>query len=113
MAVLDPTRISRGFELSHDEVHVDLDRSIWKSEEQGRGTAIATGFANAGLNSHILLAACGADEKAQEQGGRGMFTCALLDVLNDVDASKLTYTDLMRRIGHLPGYVCMFVLHCR
>ena len=110
MAVLEPTRISRGFKLLPDEVPraVDLDRSIGKSEEQRRGTAIATGFANAGLNSYVLLAACGADETAIEQDRRGVFTCMLLDVLDNVDASKLTYIDLMRRIGGLPGYVCVF-----
>ena len=96
-------RISRGFELLPEEVPLDLDQIIWQAPMQGRSTAIASGFANAGLRSHILLAACGADETAREEGGRGLFSSGLLDVLHEVDANSITYKDLLLRIPHLPG----------
>jgi Caspase domain len=103
MAVLDPTRISRGIELKPDKIPVGLDQSIWINENEERATAIASGFSHTGLYSHVLLTACGADEPAREQKGRGLFTSALLEVLSQVDPSKVTYTDLMKRIPHIPG----------
>jgi hypothetical protein len=63
---------------------------------------IAPGFLYGGLRSHILLAACGAKEKAKEEQGQGVFTKALLEILRTVSADTVTYTDLLRRIHALP-----------
>jgi hypothetical protein len=63
---------------------------------------IAPGFLHGGLRSHVLLAACGAKEKAKEEQGQGVFTRALLEILRTVSANTVTYTDLLRRIHALP-----------
>ncbi|KAG6901493.1 hypothetical protein C0995_011171 [Termitomyces sp. Mi166 len=47
------------------------------------------------LNSHVLLAACKHDQLAIESKGNGHFTRALLNVLEDQDITKLTYTTLI------------------
>jgi hydroxyethylthiazole kinase-like sugar kinase family protein len=72
-------------------------------DTKGRAAGPAEGFAHTGVNSHILLAACGAAERAQEKGRRGAFTKALLDTLNRLDTEKTTYTDLISRIPQLSG----------
>jgi len=68
---------------------------------------MAAGFSYAGLQSHVLLSACGADELAREEAGRGVFTSALLDILYQIDTKCVTYKGLIRRISHLPGQVCI------
>jgi hypothetical protein len=64
---------------------------------------VAPGFLRSGLNSHVLLAACGAKEKAREEMGRGVFTKAFLEVLTNIGADKITYSDLLERMPALPG----------
>jgi len=46
---------------------------------------------------HIQIAACAPDEKAYEDGGKGLFTAALLDVLKRSD-NYITYYDLQSRV---------------
>ena len=77
----------------------DLDKNIWGGT---RGTSIASGFLKSGLRSHVLLSACGAEENASEDEGRGYFTKRLLDTLEIVGADKVTYADLIQRIPSLP-----------
>ena len=91
----------RGIEAAID-VPPDLDQEIWGSYTGTRGTAIHPGFLHHGLQSHVLLAACGAEEMAREQGGRGTFTKALLDTLVTVGPDKITYAHLIQRIPSLP-----------
>lgn len=83
----------------------DLDEDVWNAEGEtdNRAIALAKGYERTALRSHMLLAACGADEYAKEQKGRGWFTKALLDVLYTVGADRLTYADLMQRMSELPG----------
>lgn len=102
----DPTLLVRSIELE-EPLPPELDRDVWRTDSDlaPRGTAIAAGYGYTGLRSHVLLAACGSAEFAREQQGRGWFTKALLDVLYTVGADKLTYTDLMKRLPDLPGYV--------
>ena len=71
---------------------------------------IAPGFLQTGLRSHVLLAACGADETAKEDRTimRGDFTKAFLETLRTIGADKVTYTDLIQRIPQLPEYVGYF-----
>lgn len=54
------------------------------------------------LESHVLLAACGANEEAKEQGGKGRFTSALLETLRRFGVERLTYYELMKRVN-IPG----------
>ncbi|KAG8837877.1 hypothetical protein FRC18_007460 [Serendipita sp. 400] len=85
----------------------DLDKDILGSiKDISSGTRSTTSdskFLKAGLNSHVLLAACGSQETAKEDsaGTRGIFTKALLDVLVTVGAEKLTYADLIERLPSL------------
>jgi hypothetical protein len=79
-----------------------LDQHIWDRSDGDRGTDIAPGFIHSGLRSHVLLAACGAKEKAKEEQGRGVFTKAFLEILRTVSADTVTYTDVLRRIHALP-----------
>jgi hypothetical protein len=97
----DPTRLIRGFDIMSD-VPAELDKYIWDNRSGERSTAIPPGFLQSGLRSHVLLAACGAKEKAKEEQGRGVFTRAILDVLNTVSADTVTYTELLRRMHALP-----------
>jgi len=80
-------------------IRPDLDKDIWGGS---RGTSMASGFLKYGLRSHVLMAACGAEEYAREFEGRGFFTKGLLDALEEVDADKVTYKALIKRIRPLP-----------
>lgn len=83
----------------------DLDRPIWENGTIGRGATVASQFLRTGLASHILLAACGSEERAREEAGQGLFTQALLDTLTKAGANKLTYSQLIERLPALPSCV--------
>ncbi|KAH0832379.1 hypothetical protein J3R83DRAFT_13411 [Lanmaoa asiatica] len=51
-----------------------------------------------GLQSHVLLAACGEKELAYEHEGRGLFTTALLETLKNCAIDDLTYSAVLERI---------------
>lgn len=53
--------------------------------------------------AHVLLAACGAEESAREEYGRGLFTQAFLKTLEKAGEEQLSYEDLMMRMPDLPG----------
>jgi hypothetical protein len=98
----DPTHLVRGFEIADtDTVLAELDKEIW-GNSCDRGATILPGFLQNGLRSHVLLAACGAKEKAKEEQGRGAFTKAILEVLHTVSADTITYTELLQRMHALP-----------
>ncbi|KDR74399.1 hypothetical protein GALMADRAFT_269297 [Galerina marginata CBS 339.88] len=50
-----------------------------------------------GLQSHVLISACGADGKAREREGRGVFTVAMLEFLEEKDKwlHKVRYCDIV------------------
>ncbi|KAG8706556.1 hypothetical protein FRC09_002353 [Ceratobasidium sp. 395] len=52
--------------------------------------------------SHIHLAACGSEEKAWEEGGRGVFTTALLSYIQASRINKITYQNLLDALPSLP-----------
>ncbi|KIJ36099.1 hypothetical protein M422DRAFT_261646 [Sphaerobolus stellatus SS14] len=79
-------------------VPADLDKSIWSGDDTHRGISFPEGFLHRGLNSHVLLAACGAKESAYERRGRGNFTQALLKLLKTVSAEKLTYASVLQKM---------------
>jgi hypothetical protein len=68
-------------------------------------------FQFTGLGSHVLLAACAADEKAIEEGGRGVFTVEILEVLEKTGYQNLTYAESIRRLPPLKRYVHFIILH--
>lgn len=81
------------------DIPADLDWEIWT----GRFGKVGTNFAHHGLQSHVLLAACGEKEFAYEYEGRGQFTTALLEMLNSSAIDELTYSEVIERI-HLNKY---------
>ncbi|CCM00512.1 uncharacterized protein FIBRA_02546 [Fibroporia radiculosa] len=96
--------MERGIEVK-TSLPADLDKQIWnhpsKSSKE-RAIAIPAGFAHGGLQSHVLLAACGTDERAREERERGLFTKALIEALMSYGTDKLTYADVIRRMSRLP-----------
>lgn len=101
----DPTLLIRRLVIDEGEnpLPQNLDEDVWGSSKRIAPRAAAPARKGQALGSHILLAACGADEYAKEQKCRGWFTKALLEVLYRVGAEKLTYSDLMKRLPDLPG----------
>jgi hypothetical protein len=63
-----------------------------------RAAAVPKGFQYNGTTSHVLLAACGANEFANENDGRGAFTQAFLEMLDKTGYNKLTYAGLIRKL---------------
>ncbi|KAH7921902.1 hypothetical protein BV22DRAFT_1038069 [Leucogyrophana mollusca] len=99
-----PTRLVRGIKIKETPAD-DLDQDIWGAIElnetkNSRAIAPSAGFAQSGLLSHVLLAACGADEFAREEDKRGIFTSALIEVLK-VGVNKLTYAELLQQLPPL------------
>jgi hypothetical protein len=76
-----------------------------------RSTAVPEPFQYTGLASHVLLAACDAKEKALEEGGRGVFTVALLEVIKQIGFQNLTYAESIRRLPRLRKYIYFTILH--
>ncbi|PVG00050.1 hypothetical protein CPB86DRAFT_813539 [Serendipita vermifera] len=85
-----------------DNLPPHLDDSIW-DDGSTRGSSVAPGFTKTGLQSHVLLAACSEHEQAIEQDGHGQFTTALLRLLRNEGAEKLTYSDVLRQLENIPG----------
>jgi hypothetical protein len=67
----------------------------------GRGSNIPDGFSGKHNESHVLLAACGQEQKAHEDENRGVFTSRLMEILTDgsENISTLTYTSLIDKIN--------------
>jgi hypothetical protein len=114
----DPSRLARVSKLENN-VPSDLDRDIWgneledmqkqKEETEGARSSVVPSFsALAGLRSHVLLAACRAEEQAWEENKRGVFTKAFLQTLRSVELDKLTYKDVLFRMPEIPSYVSYF-----
>ena len=95
-------KASDGTELT---ISPSLQKDIWI--ESYRGIAYLPKFANAGLVSHVVLAACGEDESAYEDRIKheGRFTSAFLSVLEKSVTDTLTYAELIKRLDYLPSYV--------
>ncbi|KZP07420.1 hypothetical protein FIBSPDRAFT_922853 [Athelia psychrophila] len=87
-----------------DNVPADLDLDLWQ-ENRPRGITSAPGSSYQGLDSHVLLAACGEKETAYEDGAprRGLFTTALLKLLREEGVDKLIYNDVLKRIDVIPN----------
>ncbi|EDR08533.1 uncharacterized protein LACBIDRAFT_297307 [Laccaria bicolor S238N-H82] len=81
----------------------DLDLPIWQKDSATRGARVPVGFVNKGVRSHILLAACSADELAKEEKGHGCFTSAFLALLKNVGAEQLTYVETLDKMEQIAG----------
>ncbi|RXW11756.1 hypothetical protein EST38_g14099 [Candolleomyces aberdarensis] len=104
--------IVRGCQLDDGAIPDHLDLDILKdSSADTRGLSIAKGFAVKDMRSHILLAACSANELAREDtvkrgpdsDARGRFTAALLTLLRSVSPNQITYSDVLTRIPSING----------
>ncbi|KAK0218653.1 caspase domain-containing protein [Armillaria fumosa] len=89
----DPTYAVRGIDLpAYYTIPDDLLHDI---ESDARASIISNGFKTTGLLSHVLLAACRHGQEAGERHGRGIFTSALLDLLQEKGVDELTYKDVI------------------
>ncbi|KZP22899.1 hypothetical protein FIBSPDRAFT_930844 [Athelia psychrophila] len=82
----------------------DLDQHSWR-QSADHGEALAPGALYTGLESHVLLAACGAKEVATEYGTprRGRFTNAFIQLLRQEGVDKLRYFDVLDRLESIPN----------
>ncbi|CAG8611072.1 1995_t:CDS:2, partial [Acaulospora colombiana] len=75
----------------------EIDNDIFKAHcMSGDGPSRRLGTA-----SHVLLAACGASERAYERAGQGDFTRAILETLSKLSRKDLSYRDLIRKLPPL------------
>ncbi|KIJ56327.1 hypothetical protein M422DRAFT_239548 [Sphaerobolus stellatus SS14] len=101
----DPTTV-RSIEMPENvDVPSDLDKPVWSDGATHRGISFPTGFLHKGIRSHMLLAACGAKEVAREDSvlARGKFTTALLKLLREIPADRLTYATVLERMEKIPN----------
>jgi hypothetical protein len=94
----DSGRQSRNAEVTFD-IPWNIDNDIYST-----ATPSATNTTDArhidpplctNQSSHIHFAACGSDELAWEEDGRGAFTAALLKTIRASGVDKITYQNLM------------------
>jgi hypothetical protein len=95
----DPEYKARAAEALYD-IPANLDHCLWESSD--RGTQHEKGYK--GDRSHIFLAACSTKESAAEHRTRkrGVFTHALLSLLEAISSNGITYSDLLRQIKMRP-----------
>ncbi|KAF8607154.1 hypothetical protein BDV93DRAFT_591117 [Ceratobasidium sp. AG-I] len=90
------------------EVPVDIDSDILSSKQNqkpdigGNDSRRPEPLLCTNQSSHIHFAACGSDEKAWEEQGRGAFTVALLKTIRGSGVDKITYRNLMTSLPMLP-----------
>ncbi|PBK63211.1 hypothetical protein ARMSODRAFT_1007875 [Armillaria solidipes] len=96
-SALQPRRISS----SLIKISPDCDSAIYSREIRKSRSAEAitkSGFSGSLWYSHVLLAACGRRESAMEEYKEGVFTRALLNVLEENNLKELTYQSLMQYV---------------
>ncbi|QRW26011.1 ICE-like protease (caspase) p20 domain protein [Rhizoctonia solani] len=102
----DGTRQSRSAEVTMD-IPEDIDSDIF-APKPSFNFQLPTRYSSTGIpfctnqSSHVHLAACGDEEKAWEEKGRGAFTVALLKNIRAHGVDKITYRDLMISLPNLP-----------
>lgn len=85
----------RGIDLPNDyHVLSSIDSAII-SESGPRAERILAGFQKSALQSHILLAACTAEQRSRETNRGGFFTTALLGFLRARAIENVMYEDLI------------------
>jgi hypothetical protein len=94
---------TRSFSDSTNVVRSVRPRSNFKLDQRLSQESILP--SNGGLQSHILLTACGSSAAAWESNGRGVFTVALLELLKDSRIDKLRYCGIIIGMYIDPKYV--------
>ncbi|KAK7012789.1 Metacaspase-7 [Favolaschia claudopus] len=97
---------SRAAETDSSEIPAELDSHLW----EGQSMTMPFRMWKLGATSHVLLAACQADETAREfkdtyGGGRagGRFTKHLLEQLRSASLGHITYQELMDQVPRWSG----------
>ncbi|VDB87809.1 unnamed protein product [Peniophora sp. CBMAI 1063] len=88
-------------------VSASYQRDFWDRDGTSdvRGCCLLPAFANTGLQSHTVLAACASNESAYEDRHtrEGRFTAAFLRAVRVGGTDTMTYSELMRRLEILPS----------
>lgn len=87
-----------------ENVPVYLDEGDWGSLRSS--SDLVPGSLYKAMDSHVLIASCGAEERAQEVGDpkRGLFTQALITLLRRDRVDHLRYSDVLPRLEIIPKY---------
>ncbi|PBK98277.1 hypothetical protein ARMGADRAFT_1008727 [Armillaria gallica] len=102
----DPTFAVRGIDLP-ETYTIPKDLHLHDIHPGARADSVPEAFKKAGMSSHVLLSACKAEQVAREipatgesKGKRGVFTSALLGVLEQHKdkIDKLTYKDVIDKL---------------
>jgi hypothetical protein len=81
----------------------DVDKDIF--ERSGPWSVNAPNLSRClGSSSHVLIAACGASEKAIDQVEGGAFTQAFLQTIQGIGHKHLTYAECIERLPPLSEY---------
>ncbi|KDR74093.1 hypothetical protein GALMADRAFT_71556 [Galerina marginata CBS 339.88] len=94
--------LTRSIEVHPNSYDPEHDRGIWDTGTRGTKRA-ENRFRHAGLESHMLIAACGSAELAKESYGRGEFSTAFLKLLNTHPPDKLRYRDILTHMDAIPS----------
>ncbi|KAI0339455.1 hypothetical protein BDW22DRAFT_1431719 [Trametopsis cervina] len=78
-------------------LHSHIDEDILRSSAASPGGHPVAHYGI--MSSHVLVSACGASEEAFEDNGKGVFTEALLAAMPDLMEKKLTYYQLLEKMG--------------
>ncbi|KAK0192632.1 caspase domain-containing protein [Armillaria mellea] len=110
-ARVGPGADAKAREIGDEEITISAqcDSSIYSrptsgSRKSSQSTS-TTNFSGSFWDSHILLAACGRNQKAWETQKKGIFTHSLLQAVRETPEAYLTYRSLMLRFGDkMPPY---------
>ncbi|KAG6908030.1 hypothetical protein DXG01_006449 [Tephrocybe rancida] len=91
----DDSLAVRGIELPSS---YSIPDDVFESETRGLSVHEST----ASSSSHVLLAACKQGQLAMERQGRGVFTSALLTLLEMQGVDRLTYAEVITHLPDLP-----------
>lgn len=108
--IVGPGAGAKAREIGDGEITISArcDFSIYsgrtsRSRKSSQSTT-NTNFSGSLWDSHILLAACGRNQKAWEKQKKGLFTHALLQAVRETPRTYLTYRSLMLRFDKMPPY---------
>ncbi|KAK0452256.1 caspase domain-containing protein [Armillaria borealis] len=109
-AIVRPGPDAKAREIGDEEITISAqcDSSIYSGRTSGfrksSQSTNTTNFSGSLWDSHILLAACGRNQKAWETQKKGIFTRALLQAVRETPGAYLTYRSLMLRFDKMPSY---------